>query len=137
VVGERQEPRGDVTVLTKVVGGEYDGSLVDYRMRSKNGGPWLVIDVIVEGVSLVSNYRDQFKEVLSNGGPEELLRRLKEKNAAGISDQVQGSRPGQGPDHPTSLASREGSPRGGSLHIGPYDLRPTGTDAASLRSVCG
>lgn len=88
VVGERQEPRGDVTVLTRVAGGEYDGALVDYRMRSKDGGPWLVIDVIVEGVSLVSNYRDQFKEVLANGGPEELLRRLKEKNAAGVADQV-------------------------------------------------
>ena len=87
VVGEREEPRGDVTVLTRVVGGEYDGALVDYRLRS-NDGSWLVIDVIVEGVSLVSNYRDQFKEVLSNGGPEELLARLKEKNASGIVDEV-------------------------------------------------
>ncbi len=87
VFGERQEPRGDVTVLTRVVGGEYDGALVDYRLR-KQDGSWLVIDVIVEGVSLVSNYRDQFKEVLSNGGPEELLKRLKEKNAAGVVDEA-------------------------------------------------
>lgn len=87
VVGEREEPRGDVTVLTKVVGGEYDGALVDYRLRSKDG-PWLVIDVIVEGVSLVSNYRDQFKEVLSNGGPDHLLEKLREKNAAGIVDEA-------------------------------------------------
>ncbi len=87
VVGERKEPRGDVTVLTRAVGGEYDGALVDYRMR-KQDGSWLVIDVIVEGVSLVSNYRDQFKEVLANGGPTELLKRLKEKNAAGIVDEA-------------------------------------------------
>ncbi len=88
VVGERVEPRGDVTVLTRVVGGEYDGALVDYRLRSKRG-PWLVIDVIVEGVSLVSNYRDQFKEVLANGGPAHLLNRLKEKNASGEVGQIQ------------------------------------------------
>jgi phospholipid transport system substrate-binding protein len=87
VIGERQEPRGDVTVLTKVVGGEYDGALVDYRLRSKQG-PWLVIDVIVEGVSLVSNYRDQFKEVLANGGPDHLIEKLREKNADGVVDEV-------------------------------------------------
>lgn len=85
IVGEREEPRGDVTVMTRIDGGEYDGALVDYRLRSKSG-EWLVIDVIVEGVSLVSNYRDQFKEVLSGGGPAHLLEKLKEKNAAGITD---------------------------------------------------
>jgi phospholipid transport system substrate-binding protein len=87
VIGERREERGDVTIKTRVLGGEYDGALVDYRMRG-NDGPWLVIDVIIEGISLVSNYRDQFKEVLSNGGPENLLAKLKEKNAAGEIDEI-------------------------------------------------
>ena len=39
-----------------------------------------MIDVIIEGVSLVSNFRSQFKPIVSQGGAEELLRRLKEKN---------------------------------------------------------
>jgi phospholipid transport system substrate-binding protein len=85
ILGERQEPRGDVTVLTKIVGGEFENALVDYRMR-QNAGEWKVIDVTVEGISLVSNYRDQFKEVLSRGGPEELLTRLREKNASGVAE---------------------------------------------------
>jgi len=80
ITGQREEPRGDVTVHTKIVGGEYDGALVDYRLRNKGDG-WRVIDVIVEGVSLVSNFRDQFKEVMSNGGPTGLLDALKKKNA--------------------------------------------------------
>jgi phospholipid transport system substrate-binding protein len=55
---------------------------VDYRLRGRTGR-WLVIDVVVEGISLVSNYRDQFREVLSNGGPDHLLVQLREKNASG------------------------------------------------------
>ena len=85
ILSERKEPRGDVTVQTRIVGGEFDGAFIDYRLRSRQG-PWLVIDVIIEGVSLVSNYRDQFKEVLSQGGPEHLLERLREKNASGEID---------------------------------------------------
>jgi phospholipid transport system substrate-binding protein len=79
IVGERQEPRGDVSVLTRVVGGEYDGAEVNYRLRGEDG-QWRVIDVKVEGISLVLNYRDQFKAVLSRGGPEGLLEALREKN---------------------------------------------------------
>jgi phospholipid transport system substrate-binding protein len=82
IVGERQEPRGDVTIQSVVRGGEFEGATVDYRLRQREGR-WLVIDVIVEGISLVSNFRDQFKEVLARGGPEELLEQLRAKNAAG------------------------------------------------------
>jgi len=82
IVGERQEPRGDVTIQSVVRGGEFEGATVDYRLRERDG-QWLVIDVIVEGISLVSNFRDQFKEVLAHGGPEELLEKLRAKNAAG------------------------------------------------------
>jgi len=93
VTGERQEPRGDVTVKTVIRGGEFEGAFVDYRLRERNG-QWKVIDVVIEGISLVSNYRDQFKSVISSEGPDGLLRRLREKNAKGIM--AQGSHPGPG-----------------------------------------
>jgi len=83
IVGEREEPRGDVVVQTKILGGEFEGALVDYRLR-KQDSDWRVIDVIIEGISMVSNYRDQFKSIVSSGGPELLLKKLKEKNAAGM-----------------------------------------------------
>ena len=39
-----------------------------------------MIDVIIEGVSLVSNFRSQFKPIVAQGGAAELLARLKDKN---------------------------------------------------------
>ncbi|MGI9591746.1 MAG: MlaC/ttg2D family ABC transporter substrate-binding protein [Myxococcota bacterium] len=79
VVSETPLKRGDVKVMTAIVGGEFDGALVEYRLRQSDGA-WRVIDVKVEGISLVLNYRDQFKAVLSRGGPDELLQQLKQKN---------------------------------------------------------
>lgn len=81
ITGERPEARGDFTVKTRIVGGKNDGALVDYRMRQRDGS-WKIIDVVIEGISLVANYRDQFREVASNGGPEVVIQKLKEKNAA-------------------------------------------------------
>lgn len=86
IVGQRVEPRGDVTVGTRIKGGSADGVEVDYRLRrldQEKDGSWMVIDVTVEGVSLVSNYRSQFSEILGHGSPADLLRQLREKNAAG------------------------------------------------------
>ena len=81
VLGERQEPRGDVTVKTAIVGGENNGALVDYRMR-EDKGRWKIIDVVIEGISLVANFRDQFRDVIARSGPEGLLEKLREKNEA-------------------------------------------------------
>jgi phospholipid transport system substrate-binding protein len=85
ILSERQEGYGDVTVLTKILrGGGSDDVVVDYRLRQRDGR-WKIIDVIVEGVSLVSNFRSQFQEIVTNGGPDHLLALLKEKNAKGES----------------------------------------------------
>ena len=80
VLGESPRPRGDVVVKTKIVGGENNGALVDYRMRNREG-EWRIIDVVIEGISLVANFRDQFREVIGKDGPDRLLEKLREKNA--------------------------------------------------------
>ena len=80
VVGRIPAPRGDVKVLTQIIGGDYGGAEVEYRLRAEDG-KWLVIDVKVEGISLVLNYRDQFKSILSKDGPQDLIDRLVVKNA--------------------------------------------------------
>jgi len=82
IVGDREEARGDWTVRTKIVRNGPDDISVDYRLRQKEG-TWYIIDVIIEGVSLVSNFRSQFQDIVTNGGPDRLLELLKEKNAAG------------------------------------------------------
>jgi phospholipid transport system substrate-binding protein len=38
-----------------------------------------VYDVIIEGISLIKNYRTQFREILVNNPPEEVLKILREK----------------------------------------------------------
>jgi len=53
---------------------------VDYSLIQKEDS-WRVYDVKVEGVSLVKNYRSQFKEILSKESPAELIERLKQKVA--------------------------------------------------------
>jgi phospholipid transport system substrate-binding protein len=85
ILGERQEQHDDVTVQSKILRGGSDDILVDYRLRKTTDGQWKIIDVIVEGVSLVSNFRSQFQDVVSNGGPDRLIALLKEKNASGES----------------------------------------------------
>lgn len=49
-----------------------------YRVILKDG-EWRVYDVIIEGVSLIKNYRSQFREILANKSPEELLKTLRKK----------------------------------------------------------
>jgi phospholipid transport system substrate-binding protein len=82
ITGSRNETGGDATVKTKILRGGSNDILVDYRLRQRDG-EWKIIDVIIEGVSLVSNFRSQFQDVVASGGPEQLLSLLREKNAKG------------------------------------------------------
>jgi len=51
---------------------------IHYRMISRDGG-WKVFDVVVEGISLVQNYRSQFRDILSKQSPQDLLKILRDK----------------------------------------------------------
>jgi len=53
-----------------------------YRLTDKSGS-WRVYDVIIEGVSMVKNYRTQFREILTKDSPEKLLEILRQKVAKG------------------------------------------------------
>ena len=57
-----------------------DGTKVPlfYRLTDKSGS-WKVYDVIIEGVSMVKNYRTQFREIIAKDSPEKLLEVLREK----------------------------------------------------------
>lgn len=59
-----------------------DGSeyTVNYKLNSGPSG-WRVYDVVVEGVSLVNNYRAQFDRFLSKKSFDELLQTLREKKS--------------------------------------------------------
>jgi phospholipid transport system substrate-binding protein len=51
---------------------------INYRVILKDGS-LRVYDVVVEGVSLINNYRSQFREILANKSPESLLETLRKK----------------------------------------------------------
>jgi len=52
---------------------------IHYRMYQTKKGSWMVYDLVIEGVSLVGNYRSQFDQILQKDTYEELLEVLKKK----------------------------------------------------------
>jgi phospholipid transport system substrate-binding protein len=49
-----------------------------YRLNQRDG-KWLIYDVVVENVSMVSNYRNQFNRILTKSSFDELAKKLREK----------------------------------------------------------
>jgi phospholipid transport system substrate-binding protein len=70
----------EAVVKSKVVTAKRDEFTLDYRLVNK-GGKWMVYDVVIEGVSMVSNYRTQFNKIIQNQGYGELLKKLRSKSA--------------------------------------------------------
>jgi phospholipid transport system substrate-binding protein len=66
-------------IRSKVVTAKRDEFTLDYRMISQNG-KWMVYDVVIEGISLVSNYRSQFNRVITANGYGGLIKKLEIKN---------------------------------------------------------
>jgi phospholipid transport system substrate-binding protein len=54
---------------------------VDYSMRRRDAA-WRIYDVRVEGVSLVSNYRSQFRRILMKSSPDDLIAQVRQKVAS-------------------------------------------------------
>jgi phospholipid transport system substrate-binding protein len=66
------------TVRTKLITKSNTEIPIDYRMQ-KEGDRWRAYDVVIEGVSLVSNYRTQFNRIIQQSGYGELVNKLKAK----------------------------------------------------------
>ena len=71
----------EVTVRTQVNRPGQTPVAIDYSMEKTPDG-WKAYDVIVAGVSLVTNYRDEFTEQVRQGGIDGLIRALAVKNSA-------------------------------------------------------
>ena len=53
---------------------------MDYRLIAREG-TWHAYDVIIDGVSLVKNYRSQFAGIIAESSFQELMRRLRDRTA--------------------------------------------------------
>lgn len=55
---------------------------IGYVVRSAAGGTWKITDIVTDDVSLVANYRSQFKKQIEKGGIAALLEKMKAKAEA-------------------------------------------------------
>jgi phospholipid transport system substrate-binding protein len=94
VTGEEMSGERGAVVRTKVQSRDGGDVQLDYKMN-RPGKTWLIRDVVIDGVSLVENYRAQFGRVLRRTSYAELLEQL--RTAAG-----------PGPDKPYAERPRTG-----------------------------
>jgi len=87
--GEKIHYAGDTiegdqaTVRTRLVTKQGVEVPVDYRMH-RVGDRWLSYDVVIEGVSLVANYRAQFNKIIQTSGYASLVKKLAAKEQEGM-----------------------------------------------------
>jgi phospholipid transport system substrate-binding protein len=103
-VGEAVD--GDVaTVRTKIITKQGTEVPVEYRML-RRGDRWMVYDVVIENVSLISNYRTQFNRIIQTSSYQELVKKMKTKQ-----EEFQGEEGGK--PKRTSSGPPAGRPGGG------------------------
>lgn len=78
----RMEPGAtNVTVKTQILQSGGQPIAVDYSLVKANES-WKVYDIVIENVSLVTNYRSQFSNEIRQNGLDSLIKKLADKNAA-------------------------------------------------------
>ena len=75
--GKEERHDDTVTVTAQIVAGA-DSYNIDYEMH-REGDRWLATDIAVEGVSMTSNYSDQFTSLLRTHSVDELLDLMRRK----------------------------------------------------------
>jgi phospholipid transport system substrate-binding protein len=75
---ERADSPGYSQVYTSIVQDEAQPISVNYRLKQTDSG-WKVYDVLVDGISLVANYRNQFNRVINSNGYDGLVEQIKMK----------------------------------------------------------
>jgi phospholipid transport system substrate-binding protein len=70
----------DVTVKTVINQPNGQGIPIDYSLEKGADGNWKAYDIVVAGVSLVTNYREEFNAVIRDQGVDALVKQLQSKN---------------------------------------------------------
>ena len=66
-----------LTVITNRLGSQVE---VEYRLLQRGGNtPWVVYDIVIEGVSLINNYRTQFNNIIHRTSYDGLVKQLRLK----------------------------------------------------------
>lgn len=78
-------------VHTRIMAKQGSEIPVDYRML-KRGERWMVYDVVIEGISLVSNYRSQFNKIIQTSSYQDLVNKMKTRQEEFIDAEKQPKR---------------------------------------------
>jgi phospholipid transport system substrate-binding protein len=79
IVGAQAVNERDAVVATRVTGGGRPPLKVDWRVRERDDGDLVAIDVIVEGISLIVTQRSEFSAVIERRGMDGLLAELRQR----------------------------------------------------------
>ena len=75
-----------VLVKTEILQEGAQPSAVDYRMIN-SGGMWKVYDVLIEGISLLQNYRTEFgQEITQTGSLDGVIDRIAKRNSTAMKE---------------------------------------------------
>jgi len=81
---ESEEIKGNTAnVITIVSDGDVPRAQqleIAYKLQ-KRGKSWIVVDMLTDGVSLVSNYRSQFNKIITQDGWDAVIKKMKDKLA--------------------------------------------------------
>jgi len=69
---------GNYAEVKSILVGKKTEIPMDYRLMEKDGD-WKAYDVVIDGISLVQNYRGQFKAILRSSSYEQLIQILRNK----------------------------------------------------------
>jgi phospholipid transport system substrate-binding protein len=75
-----QEPRKDRATVNMRIHRAGSAPIEISFLAHNRSGPWLVYDIRIEGISLVTNYRSEFSAILRNEDIEGLIKTLKNRN---------------------------------------------------------
>ncbi|MFQ5882826.1 MAG: phospholipid-binding protein MlaC [Candidatus Methylomirabilales bacterium] len=64
---------------------------IDYRVIRRNH-QWKVYDVVIDGISLISNYRSQFNRIIQRGSYAELVKKMRVKQETEMAEESTASR---------------------------------------------
>lgn len=81
IIGSRDEGDGESVLTMELINTGEPNVMLDYRIR-KEGSAYQVIDIVVEGVSMITTQRSEFGSVISQKGFDFLISALKKKSGA-------------------------------------------------------
>lgn len=84
---EQESSGKKVMVKTEILQSGGQPVAVNYRMVDEGAG-WKVYDILIEGISLLQNYRTSFNAEIEEGSLDQLIAHLAERNAGAMKEPV-------------------------------------------------